>query len=90
MSPECSPTDIFNDSRPTDVGTAAAWRSAVRISTAASHACSVWSGAREEEQQRVAAELEQLTAARPGDPQHRAEDAVEGLDDLLGTDPAAP
>ena len=44
MSPEWSPTDIFSESRPTEVGTAAAWRSAVRISTAASHACSVWSG----------------------------------------------
>ncbi len=44
MSPECSPTDIFSESRPTDVGTAAACRSAVRISTAASPACSVWSG----------------------------------------------
>ncbi|MCU0263627.1 MAG: hypothetical protein MUF09_08125 [Candidatus Nanopelagicales bacterium] len=46
--------------------------------------------AREEEQQRVAAELEQLTAARPGDPQHRAEHPVQRLDDLLGTDPPAP
>ena len=63
MSPEWSPTDIFSESRPTEVGTAAAWRSAVRISTAASHACSVWSGPAEEEQQRVAAELQQLPAA---------------------------
>ena len=43
---------------------------------------------REEEQQCVPAELQQLTAPRARDPQHRAEHAVEGLDDLLGADPA--
>ena len=46
MSPECTPTDIDRDSRPTDVRTLAESRSAARISTAASHACSGWSGPR--------------------------------------------
>ncbi len=42
-------------------------RSEARISTAASQACSGWSVAAEEEEQRVAAELEQLAAAGGGD-----------------------
>ena len=42
----------------------------------------------EEEEEGVAAELEQLTAPRRGDAQHRPEDPVERLDDLLGADPA--
>ena len=38
------PTDMRNATRPTDVGTAAASRSAVRMSTAALAACAAWSG----------------------------------------------
>ena len=44
----------------------------------------------EQEQQRVAAELQQLATPGGGDPQHRAEHPVEGLDNLLGADPTTP
>ena len=43
MSPEWTPTDMESRRRPTEVGTSAACRRAVRISTAASQACSAWS-----------------------------------------------
>ena len=45
--------------------------------------------AAEHQQQGVAAELEQVGTAVEGQVQHPAEDTVEGLDDLLGTDAAA-
>ena len=42
-----------------------------------------------EEEQGIAAELQQLAAPGGHDLQHRAEDPVERLDDLLGPDPPA-
>ncbi len=44
----------------------------------------------EEEEQGVAAELQQLAAAGCRDGEHRPEHPVERLDDLLGADPALP
>ena len=43
----------------------------------------------EEEEQGVTAELEHLSAAGRGETQHRPEDPVQGLDDLLRADPTA-
>ena len=42
----------------------------------------------EQQQQRVAAELEQLTSLLGGDLQHRSEDAAQRVDQFLGSDPA--
>ncbi len=87
--PLCTPTDIRSGTRPTEVGMVAASLSAARISTAA---LAAWFGVvvpAEQQQECVAPELEQDPTAVVGQPEHRAEDPVEDVGQLLGADAAA-
>ena len=88
MSPECTPTDIDSESRPDRGGHGgglAQRRPHLHRGVAGLFGVVL---AAEEEEQRVAAELQQLAAAGRRDAEHRPEDPVERLDDLLGPDPA--
>ena len=81
--PECRPTDIRSLAR-----AAGRWMSPIAVSTrfmfhAACTACRAWSGAGEEDEQRVAGELDDV-AAVVGDRQQHGEDARERRDELLG------
>ena len=85
--PEWSPTDIRSCTRPNDIGTCVAARSAARISTAARRSLLGVVLAVEQEEQGVPAELEERPAPFERDLEHGAEHAVQDVGQLLDADP---
>ena len=83
------PTDIDSESRPTDVGTAAACAQRRAASRPPRRTPARRGPSPRNRNSRASPPNFSSSPPRvAGDPQHRAEDPVEGLDDLLGTDPA--
>ena len=74
---------------PTDSGTPVAVRSAARISTAAARGLGGWSGPSNRSSRASPPNFSSDPAAGEGDLEHRAEDAVEDLGELLDADPAS-